>query len=116
PGNWQMVTLNFTGDGTSNVQFILQANSVSDTMDALAYAPYTAKVSDRINLVPQAKQNFSGWQQWSGASVTVTQGQSVAYSLVTLPASAHMQVAAAYNRAYFAFSDLKTGKALPGVY
>src|SRR5947209_6780375 len=116
PGNWQMVTLNFTGDGASHVQFLLQANSVADSMDILAYAPFAAKVSDRVNLIPQPNQNFSGWAPWLGASVMITQGQSITYPLVTLPASAHMQVAAAYNRGYIAFSDLKSGKALPGVY
>ena len=116
PGAWQLVTLNFAGNGTSNVQFLLQANSVPDSMDVLAYAPFAARLADRINLIPQANQNFSGWQAWSGATVTVTQGQPVTYPLVTLPASAHMQVAPAYNRGYLAFSDLKSGQALPGVY
>ena len=75
PGGWQLVTLNFSGNGTSNVQFLLQANSVSDSIDVLVYAPFAAKLSDRINLIPQANQSFSGWQPWLSATVTITQGQ-----------------------------------------
>ncbi|HEY6253220.1 MAG TPA: hypothetical protein VI685_24965 [Candidatus Angelobacter sp.] len=46
----------------------------------------------------------------SGTLVAVTSPQ------VSLPANAHMQVAAAYNRGYLAFSDMKVGLANPAVY
>lgn len=48
-------------------------------------------------------------------SLAVTTGPPNSSSLVSLPAT-HLRVAAAFNRGYFAFTDLKAGQALPAVW
>jgi RHS repeat-associated protein len=78
PGATQSVSFTGLGDGVDIAQLLFETLNVGDAMDVIAFAPAIAKVSDGVNLIPTASQNFSaGWSAFSGAAVTVTQGQIV---------------------------------------
>lgn len=61
-------------------------------------------------ILDQAGRMYVESPAGSGTLVQVTSPQ------VSLPSNVHMQVAAAYNRGYLAFSDMKVGLANPAVY
>jgi hypothetical protein len=74
PGSgFQIVTMLVTGDGATDVQLRFETNASGDSLDVLAYDPVIAKVSDGINLVPLARRDFSSWNTFSGAAMTLTQ-------------------------------------------
>jgi hypothetical protein len=70
---FQVVTMLVTGDGGTDVQLRFQTNASGDSLDVLAYDPVIAKVSDGINLIPLARRDFSSWNTFSGAAMTLTQ-------------------------------------------
>ncbi|HEV2991689.1 MAG TPA: RHS repeat-associated core domain-containing protein [Candidatus Angelobacter sp.] len=78
PGTTQSVSFTGMGDGVDIAQLLFETLNAGDAMDVVAFAPAIAKVSDGINLIPSASQNFSsGWTAWSGAVATLTQAQTV---------------------------------------
>jgi uncharacterized cupredoxin-like copper-binding protein len=78
PGTTQNVVLNFTGNGSSDVQLLFDTvTNTSDPLDIVVWNPFVAKVSDGINLLSPAESNFQGWSIGPGATVTVTNDPSL---------------------------------------
>ena len=123
PGSTQNVTLNFAGNGTSNIQFLFDTvTNTSDSLDLTVWNPYVAKVSDGINLVSPAQLNFAGWTTGPGANVTVTSTPQVV--LVDFIAKIkgsisnyNFGVSSTFDSSHFSaasFSNSNSGTALAG--
>jgi len=75
PGTAQRVSFNEVGNGSSCAQLGIATVNVGDSFDILAFAPAITP-SGGSNLIASGNWNFTGWQAYMGALVTLTQGQS----------------------------------------
>jgi hypothetical protein len=77
PGESRQIILDFTGSGSLDAQIRFQTINAADPIDCVACAPFVGKVGD-VNLIPSANLNFTGWNVFSGATITLTQSFDVA--------------------------------------
>jgi hypothetical protein len=73
PGTRMFTPLQFTGNGTSNVQLLFQTNAAGDSLDIIVQNPSITKSTSNVNLIPSGNLNFSGWNTFGGATITLTQ-------------------------------------------
>jgi hypothetical protein len=89
-GATQNVTLNVTGDGATHILLALLTNAAGDQLNVLATAPIIAKVSDGVNLIPVANQDFSGWTAISGEGISLSQNRPTLPNMATVVAPTNL--------------------------
>jgi hypothetical protein len=75
-----------TGNGTGDTQINLRTTNVGDAMDVIAWDPVIQHYGINENLIPSDKLDFSGWSNYLGAVVTLTQNFTQRLQKVVYPA------------------------------
>jgi uncharacterized phage protein (TIGR02218 family) len=81
PGVTQAVSFTITGSGALDVQLRFHTNAISDALDVIASDPIIQQVGG-ANLITASHLDFSAWNSFGGAVITLTQNQPAPQSVL----------------------------------